>query len=290
MIYVYLTGGLGNQMFQYAAARALAEKAQSKVCLDLLFLNSKQDGVTKRKFELDALNINAEYASKSESDYIRRSGSRYLKYLNIFHSQKISIIKETGFGYSPIVHKPNEDICLMGYWQSEKYFAGIKEIISKELSPKKEAHGKNKVMAEEISKVNSVSLHIRRGDYVSNPLTNSVHGVCGVDFYLNSIKYINEKVDMPHYFVFSDAMDWCRKNLNPNAPVTFVDHNLEDNSYEDMRLMTLCKHNIIANSSFSWWGAWLNRNPEKIIIAPRKWFNDNSKNTNDLLPEGWLRI
>ena len=136
----------------------------------------------------------------------------------------------------------------------------------------------------------SVSVHIRRGDYLSNPAFYRFHGVCAVEYYEAAVGHLAGAVENPCFFLFSDDLDWARRNLRLDYPVTYVDHNGEDKDYEDLRLMSQCKHHIIANSSFSWWAAWLCANPGKIVIAPRKWFNDPNIDTADIIPASWRRI
>jgi hypothetical protein len=143
---------------------------------------------------------------------------------------------------------------------------------------------------DNIKKVNSVSIHIRRGDYVTNKRHSKVFSPCSHDYYSRAAKLIADQQPNPHYFVFSDDIGWAKANLEFEYPTTFVDVNDEAHSHEDMRLMSLCNHNIIANSSFSWWGAWLNVNPEKVVIAPQKWFSDYKCNTQDMIPENWIKI
>ena len=133
-----------------------------------------------------------------------------------------------------------------------------------------------------------MSIHIRRGDYVSNKITNLTHGVCGIEYYINAINYISKHVEQPYFFVFSDEPEWARENLKITFPITYINHNTSQNDFEDMRLLSLCKQHIIANSSFSWWGAWLSRNDNKIVIAPKKWFNEYKADTKDLYPDDWI--
>ena len=135
-----------------------------------------------------------------------------------------------------------------------------------------------------------MSLHVRRTDYVQNALTNKIHGVCDQDYYASCVRYIGDQVSNPHFFIFSDEPQWAKDNLMFDFPMTVVDCNDASRNYEDLRLMSTCKHNIIANSSFSWWGAWLNSNPNKIICAPKQWFTDSTRNTKDLIPSNWIRL
>jgi hypothetical protein len=132
-------------------------------------------------------------------------------------------------------------------------------------------------------------MHVRRGDYASNPKTGATHGLCSLDYYEEAIRYISERVEQPIFFIFSDDINWVKCNLKVDFPCQYVDHNKSMESFNDMRLMSLCQHHIIANSSFSWWGAWLNPGQKKIVIAPRRWFL-NSNNVEDLYPASWVRL
>ncbi len=142
----------------------------------------------------------------------------------------------------------------------------------------------------ELSRCNGVSIHIRRGDYVTNTSANDFHGLCSLEYYSAGIEYVLSRVPDATLDVFSDDIEWARLNIRIPAPTIFIDHNQGRSSWEDMRLMSRCQHHIIANSSFSWWGAWLNPSPDKIVIAPSKWFADSSILTDDIVPSTWIRI
>jgi hypothetical protein len=200
------------------------------------------------------------------------------------------VIWEQSFCFDPEVLQLHDNIYLVGYWQSERYFADIREVLLQEFTVASPLSGRNRALADAITGCNAVSMHIRRGDYVSNATTAAFHGVCDLDYYESAIEQIDTFVDQPHIFVFSDDHAWTRQHLHLQGKVTYVDHNDPDQGHEDMRLMSLCKHNIIANSTFSWWGAWLNRNPNKTVIAPRCWFADASIDTSDLIPSSWIRL
>ena len=145
-------------------------------------------------------------------------------------------------------------------------------------------------LVRRIDAVNAVSLHVRRGDYVDNPSTNRWHGICSLDYYQRALDYIGFHAEAPHLFVFSDDQKWTRANLRFAAATTFVEINPPDRGYRDMSLMARCRHHIIANSSFSWWGAWLNPSHEKIVVAPKQWFSAARNDTRDLIPPGWVRL
>ena len=125
---------------------------------------------------------------------------------------------------------------------------------------------------------------------MTDPVTKEFHGICSLEYYYNAIKKITEIVRKPHFFIFSDDIKWAQDNLKISYPATFVNHNADGKPFEDLRLMSLCKHHIIANSSFSWWGAWLSIDPDKIVFAPKEWFTDSGRNTDDLIPGSWHRI
>lgn len=263
MIIVKLIGGLGNQCFQYAVGRHLAELRHTELKLDL----SEFETYKLHSYSLGNFNIIEKFALPDEVAAVRRS-------------------KEKHFHFDPEVFSLPDGTYLHGYWQSEKYFTGISEIIQREITVKLSLSGKNKEVSEEIASCASVSLHIHRTDY----LTESIFQLCSLDYYLNAVKYIVGIEKKPHFFVFTDDKAWVRENFKLDYLFTFVEHNGPDKNYEDLRLMSSCKHNIIANSTFSWWAAWLNINPGKIVFAPRKWFTDKAySDPKDIVPTAWLR-
>jgi len=293
MIIVKLMGGLGNQMFQYAAARRLSNVNNVPLKFDLDWFEDHSTDI-KREYELNIFNIQAEIATPDEIGNLKEPAgkpplfSRIKKKLQLNHKQ--THIRQKHYHFDPDILKLGSNIYFEGYWQSEKYFKDINDIIRKEFTLKPEPDRLNRKMADSIRSSDSISLHVRRGDYISNEITNKYHGTCSPEYYNNTIEIITSKVKTPHFFVFSDEPEWTKENLDIKYPATYIDHNGPENAYEDLRLMSLCKHHIIANSSFSWWGAWLNPSPDKIVIAPSKWFSDSSINTNDLIPGNWIRI
>ena len=292
MIIVYLKGGLGNQMFQYALGRHLAEIHKTELKLDI----SAYDYDGPLGYSLGIFNTVQSFAAEEEIKKLKHlDQSDFQKWLhNLFHSHpKISktFIRWNKPEFNPKILSLPNNIYLEGYWNSEKYFKNIEKIIRREFTIKIPQTGKNKELAETISSKQSVSIHIRRGDYVLDKQTNQTHGTCGLDYYHRCIESLARSIPEPHFFVFSDDPDWCRNNLRPSYPITFVSHNDMAHSYEDMRLMSRCKHNIIANSTFSWWAAWLNPNNDKLVYAPKKWFNNESgrKHSNDIIPPQWIK-
>jgi hypothetical protein len=288
LIITKLYGGLGNQLFQYAVARNLSELNNVQLKLDITpFRKYKM-----RVYGLDHFNITAEVASKYEIRRLKK-GNQLLRLSN--HLRKNRIYPKTY--YQEKSHFFDEELLnyrwslyLDGYWQSEKYFKEIAAIIRKEFQLRDRPSEPSQIMAGLIENCDSVSLHIRRGDYVSNPEAYQHHGLCTLEYYYAAINRLASQLKAPHFFIFSDDIPWVRENLKVGFPTVYVYHNGEDKDYEDLWLMSLCKYHIIANSSFSWWGAWLADYRDKVVIAPEKWLNNSEINTNDLIPENWIKI
>lgn len=291
MIIVRLVGGLGNQMFQYALGRNLATKHITEIKLDISWFKKKF-----RDYELGHLNILENIATEEEIKTICKltKSVKHRFHRNIIDKilpyYKKSQLEEVKNYFDPVVLNAKDNTFLKGFWQSELYFKDIEETIRKEFTFKKKLDGKNLDLANSIQQSNSVSVHIRRGDYVSNPEFNKRHGVCNSSYYKKASEYINDKISKPVYYIFSDEPAWVKQNIFYFEPCIFVQHNLGIDSYKDMQLMSLCRHNITANSSFSWWGAWLNTNSEKIVVTPARWFNDASIENQDLIPTSWVRL
>lgn len=291
MIIVKLNGGLGNQFFQYALGRRLSEQNNVQLKLDLSVFRD----YPLRTYRLNNFNISAEIATDEEIRSLidtprptHYAGiNRILKQTGIF---KASHIRERSFSFDPRILRSPPNAYLEGYWQTERYFKTIEPILKAEFTVKDEMDSANRELADLITETDSISLHIRRGDYVLNPATNEYHGVCSLHYYQRAINQLSTTVKNPHVFVFSDDPDWVRINLNLPCPSTLVTINGPEKDYDDLRLMSLCDHHILANSSFSWWGAWLCSNPEKQVYAPRRWFQSPEIDTSDLIPESWHRI
>ena len=162
--------------------------------------------------------------------------------------------------------------------------------LRRELVPRQPLEGNNLEMVRRITSSRAVSVHIRRGDYVSNPITRAYHGLCGPDYYSRAVEQISNTVDSPNFFVFSDDKAWAKENFDSGFQTTFVSINDDNQDYADLSLISMCRHHIIANSSFSWWGAWLCNDPGKIVIAPRDWFRGANHDTSDLLPDTWVQL
>ncbi len=280
-------------MFQFAAARALALTQKSLLKLDVSEL---LQGSHHQGFQLpDIFGGKFEMATATDVAAVlgRWKSSPLLKYFlskpmgQAFRSS--TYISEPHFQYWPGLRQTNTSAYMSGYWQSERYFLDCAQAIRDDFSFKPYMTSQNAALADQIRQSNAVSLHVRRGDYVTSPITAAHHGVCSVAYYQNAIQHIVDKVGQVVLYIFSDDTEWVRDNLKVNAPCVYVDQNRGPASYVDMQLMSLCKHHIIANSSFSWWGAWLNPSAEKIVVAPANWFAKPMP-TQDLLPAPWVRL
>ena len=289
-----LSGGLGNQMFQYAFGRALSIENNTKFLLDFSSIINHKDNTT-REYELKIFQIDITIATKWKSlkyqypSILNRINIKLNKLCGIPKIFKSNVMTERNYSKNKKLLK---NTLIRGYWQSEKYFNIIESTIRKEFTFPKNLDKKNSLLEKRIEGTNSISIHVRRGDYADNPLTNKRHGLCSLDYYTNSIRYISNHINNPVFYIFSDDPEWVKNNIIIDYSSEIINWNLGRESYIDMYLMSICKHNIIANSSFSWWGAWLNSNPQKIVIAPKKWFANEgiSTRTNDLIPKAWMQI
>lgn len=286
MIVTRIVGGLGNQMFQYAAGRALATRLGVELKIDRrAFSNYQTHSFGLQHFKAKLVDALPNELPKMASE------STFSRFFRNFSRAPISVFTETAFTFNPKVLTLEANTYLDGYWQSENYFQDFSDFIRADFQFEKQPSNENKIWLLKISNVNSVSLHIRRGDYVSNASANSVHGTCDLDYYYRAVKTLAENIGNDlEIFVFSDDPDWVTANLSLSFPMHIVRHNNAETNYEDLRLMTACRHHIIANSSFSWWGAWLDPRPDSLIIAPKQWFRTAKLDPRDLIPDRWVKV
>lgn len=293
IIIIKLQGGLGNQMFQYALANVLAQKNSVKVYLDNSFfsLKEKSIGFTPRNFELDIFNnAYSEISSSEVSSFYHLSFFNKIKRKFKFNYPKI--YNEHVFGFNQSVLDVKAPVYLNGYFQSSKYFIGYEDVIRNLFTFRiHELDILNKILLRKIKVTNTISVHIRRGDYVEDKITQQFHGNCGMEYYLEAIGLLMERYVNFTLVFFSDDVNWVKEQFEdlPYSKI-FIDHNKDENSWKDMCLMSFCNHNIIANSSFSWWAAWLNENCDKTVVAPKKWFEVKDLDTKTLLPEEWIQL
>lgn len=293
---VKIAGGLGNQMFQYAFLKAIAKNNNEPVAIDLSLYKPANTlngiNLVHNGYELKKIfGIDLPVASKREVNRLAITPDNLFKRaIKKFFPKKTHLMYYS-LAFAPDYLKPQgKDLFYEGYWQSEKYFSDIKEQIKKDFTFP-DSDQTNKAFLEQLGN-NSLSIHVRRGDYKNQKVLSLLEK----DYYDRALTYITQNQKITGIAVFSNDIEWCRQNLDfKGLPVFFATHNTGSDSYKDMALMSKCSHNIIANSSFSWWSAWLNSNPDKTVIAPKNWVNpefdaDYLKLLDDIVPENWIKL
>jgi hypothetical protein len=275
MIIIRVKGGLGNQMFQYAIAKAFSLETKRPFKLDISIFESYK----LHDFGLHHFNIQSNFYLP-ESKWKRKLKKIFNKV--VFYNED-----HHAFNFNPNLIQTKSDILFLeGYYQTQKYFLKYEKEIRADFEIVSPLKQQTIETVAYMQSVNSVSIHFRRGDYIGNP----VHETDNSKYYKEAIQLVERKVEDPVYFLFSDDIPWVKENFTSNFETHFVDFNDASTNFEDLKLMSSCKHNIIANSSFSWWGAWLNSHLNKIVIAPKVWFNTEKVNTSDLIPENWIKL
>lgn len=305
MITLKLKAGLGNQLFQYAYARARALRSNTDLTIDTNWYSNIPPGDAPRIFLLDKYNL-------PQSVHIVNNPSPS-KLIRLFNKIKAKIEREV-FKYSDHVYYsrlakavlPNKNIEVEGFWNTEKYFKDLEDVIRAELTLKSPlgemAHASESKLIELSKSHTLVLLHVRRGDYVSSSNALKHHGLSGLDYYTEAIKIIQEKLSAtnqtPYFMLSSDDIDWVKENIIPllrGASYEVLTNPSGIKDYEEIHLMSLCHHFIIANSSFSWWAAWLSGEAQKvgekkIVIGPKQWIANPNIDTRDVMPDEWIKI
>lgn len=283
-VVVGLSGGLGNQMFQYAAGRSLAIRFNVPLSLDLSWFAGQEE----RRFALSSFDIKANLVSQCPwlgnnwQAQVSRVSRRFMPRLF-----GVPVFREPHFHYVPLFERIDRPVFLEGYWQSDRYFHEIRSVLLKEFSLVAKLPPASARVLEKITSADSICVHVRRGDYLSNPVAASVHGTCSLDYYQRGIDALVQGLNNPHCYVFSDDPDWVKASLRVGFPMTVVDVNGPEDAHLDLVLMSACHHFLIANSSLSWWGAWLGNSPNKKVIAPERWFLSKDRDTKDIFPALW---
>lgn len=294
MIIAALKGGLGNQLFQYALGRTLSIIHRSPLKFDLRWYEDEENrvGLTPRNFALRHFRISAPAASRAEIENTRRSEPSRLRRLSrkLSHRPPHWIKEKKYFVFDPAVFRAGRDSYLDGYWQNERYFAGYGKVIRSDLRVTSPIGEKSSQLLNEISGSNSVGIHVRRGDYVTGEIKPEAHHVLSGDYFIDAMQRMAVETPGARFFVFSDDQDWARDNISAMPSMTFIDQHGPNEAHEDLRLMSACKHQIISNSTFSWWAAWLNDHPSRKVIAPARWFVGDAFDVSDLLPQSWERV
>jgi len=318
---VRLCGGLGNQLFQFAAGRSLAERWSAQLILDAtVFFQA----IERRKFALGAYPINAKvisdgyaypptrpvvtlprpagedqrrislvdrvlYKMGRSGDMVKGAMATAAHGLRRLTGQPagLRVFVEKSFDYDAAFGQLRAQTYLEGYWQSERYFADVGDAVRRELTLPHAPNSENARWLARFRDANSVCVHARRGDYLTADHF-SQHGICSPDYYAQAMRLMTERLDRPQFFVFSDDLAWCRQHVI-GENVSFVDANPPDAANDELRLMAACRHHVIANSSLSWWGAWLARHDGQIVIGPDPWFSGR-KETPDLFPASWIAL
>lgn len=273
---VEIRGGLGNQMFCYAFGQNF---------VDVLYDVSTYDKSKKRALDLSRFNVRLSCATKKQTaPYLKKSKwPRFIRkifnlpnYRNVTREKQNTIFEPSLFDV--------EDSYFKGYFQNENYFKNLRPQILQDFKLLEPLNQENASLLKQIKQTNSVSLHIRRGDYLNSSFKN----LDVKEYYQKAIDYIASKIKNPHFYIFSNDFAWVKENIKTGYEQTIVDINDESHGYFDLELMRHCQHNIIANSTFSWWGAWLNKNPDKIVIAPKIWYLNEE--TTDINAKDWYQI
>lgn len=292
VIVVRVAGGLGNQMFQYACGRALAERNHDRLYFDLSAF---------RTYRLHGYGLDGFSGEVVTAPWYLTTGGRVWSVARRFGFSKARYFRLLGIRwvgecgdlrYRPQLLQFSGSAYLDGYWQSASYFEGCEELIRKDfsLSPSLDKRLQERRSSLGIGQGTTASLHVRRGDYATNPSSNAVHGTLGEEYYRNAVEHLIGKLGEEfRLVVFSDDIAWARENLR--FPVATVHVEPEDDRPQvDMHLMASCDHHIIANSTFSWWGAWLNPSLTKTVVAPARWFRSADHCADDICPAAWVRI
>ena len=286
---VRVRGGLGNQLFQYAAGLAVARKANAKLQLDLTGFDGYE-----RDFALSKFDIHAERSSPPR--FAHGLSRRILEFRRMPLLRKIlgpsdnCVVREVGQAWQELEFDNWKRLYLRGYWQSYRYFEGIEEELRRIFCPERFIDASIQQLHSEIAGSNSIAVHIRRGDYVSNSGASKTHGIIGKSWYESAASLIKQVSPQCRFEVFSDdpttgraiAGDWPNTRIHPSRPAE-----------QDLALISACRHKIIANSTFSWWGAWLSNRLDGLVIAPRQWFTREKlmkTYVEDLFPQGWIRL
>lgn len=286
MLVVKITSGLGNQMFQYAYAKSLQNRGY-QVKIDISdFKKYKLHG----GYQLGKYKIDLEVATRAETRRFYKKDI-FVKILRKFYTINNYLIREKTLAFDKNLLTPQDNNLIIGFFQCDKYFSDVQKLILEQFVINVEKSFFAKKIEDMILKSNnSCSVHVRRGDYILSRYANTF-GFCGLRYYERSLQLLDNKFDNIKYFVFSDDIVWARKNIMiPNA--IYVDSKEKREPHEDIYLMSLCNHNIIANSTFSWWGAWLNQNDNKVITAPKRWFADDelNKQSKNIVSDSWIKL
>lgn len=279
-------GGLGNQLFQFAAGRRLATRHETRLAFDLgWFRHEGRAFETPRSYELGGFELNALVTKFHPRALEAFEAGRRARFSRL----KLEVIRQREGDHAVderVLNAP-DDVLLVGYWQSETYFGDVAEEIRHELRTRADDSGRYAAFEQLVEKPSAVAVHVRRGDYVSNRATRAFHGTLDRDYYRRALARVREQVDDPVFVAFSDEPDWVERELASDLELSVV---TGGDALQEVRLMSRCAHHVIANSSFSWWGAWLGEREGSVVVAPQRWFADPRVDTRSIVPERWQRL
>lgn len=291
MIVIRLKGGMGNQMFQYAFGLQVATLLNTELKVDLSSLLDRSKGdFVYRNYDLPIFKINDELLMNPQllKTIYKPKVQRITKWVRQYIDNGKTFIKEKHFHFQPeLMTNPTDNAVYEGWFQSEKYFKDIADTVRTEFDFIDPILEISKPLLNKIQTTNAICLNVRRTDFLKVDTLNTTDK----NYFFNAAKYMVKEIDSPVFYIFSDDIAWCRENIILDAPVVVVGHEHKGRKFGNyMQLMTACKHFIIPNSSYAWWAVWLNKQVNKIVIAPKNWFNDTTIDTSDLVKKEWVRL
>lgn len=302
MIITWLNGGLGNQMFQYAAGLALAHERRTVLKLDVSWFREYAEFEAHNIYGLSCFNITEQFATQDEIDRLcgrplsrsERLALPIARTLRLHHYVRshtpLGRLHSGAFNFSPAFHQLPDQTMISGWWQSEKFFAPVAELLRLHFSFRYPPRPEVAAMAEQIRRGPSAAIHFRRGDYTRNATFNQKIGVVGSSYYARAVQLLRERSPDATLYIFSDDIEAVAREFHPSGPHVFVRSVEHWHPWDKIRLMSLCDHIAIANSTFSWWAAWLNPSPDKLVIAPDPWFANSVHDSSDVVPASWTRL
>ena len=303
MIITRLTGGLGNQMFQYAAGLALASARRTVCKLDVSWFREYPEYEAHNRYDLSCLNLTEQFATQEEIERARGVALTRVERWSVAAARRLRFYRYAArhapaghwhrpatFAYYPEFWDQPDGTYLDGMFQSEKFFGAAAAALRRHFSPRYPSPPALLALGEQIGRGPSVAVHFRRGDYVRNPIFSREMGVLPIGYYERAVRALQERHSGLTWYIFSDDIEAVAREFTPPGPHVFVRTAPSDQPYEKIRLMSRCDHAIIGNSTFAWWGAWLNAAPARTVIAPDPWFAASANDGRDVVPETWLRL
>lgn len=292
MVIIRLKGGMGNQMFQYAFGRRIAQQLNTELRIDLSLLLDRARGEEHvyRDYDLTIFKVPHQFVVSPTILRLlyKTKSSKVCKLTREWLAKGKHYVKEPHFEVvEQLLKQPSPNTIYEGWWQSERYFSDISEDIKNVFTFVHPLLKKSEDLMQQIKNTKAICLNVRRTDFLKVDNLNTTNK----DYFFRAADAMAEKVKKPHFFIFSDDIAWCRTHLKLNYPTTVVGHEHKGEKFGNyMRLMKACQHFIIPNSSFAWWAVWLNEHQDKIVIAPKNWFNQKEHDTSDLVPKEWIRM